>query len=246
MTAPLRSSASQVPGAQFAHALANRVGKWDVIVLEEEPQAGRVEAARQVGMGEERLHFRAEQEEAVGVVPVERLDADAVAAEDQPLLAVVPQGDGPHATEAIEGLGTPRHPGLEDHLGVTVGAEGAAGSLQFLPQRGVVVDLAVEDHVVAAVGGGHGLVAQRAQLDDGQPAVAEGDGAVGENGCPGVIRPAGLHGVAQAFDEAGQRPRLGATTVDDADYAAHGSSPIPAMPGLPPSAVGRGARCARP
>ncbi len=57
--------------------------------------------------------------------------------------------------------------------------KGVTSAGELLSKLDVVVDLAVEDDDELAVGGGHRLPALGRQVDDGQPAVAETETAVG-------------------------------------------------------------------
>jgi hypothetical protein len=68
---------------------------------------------------------------------------------------------------------------LEDHLGVRLADELHATRFEAGAQLGVVVDLAVVDDRVAAVLGDHRLMAERRQVDDGQPALGEAERPVG-------------------------------------------------------------------
>ena len=77
--------------------------------------------------------------------------------------------------------------GLEQDLGVAARSQHHALLPQFGAQLDIVVDLAVEDHPVAAVGGPHRLMATLRQVDDGQPLVAQSDIVVGVEAL--VIRP---------------------------------------------------------
>ncbi|GAA3070537.1 hypothetical protein GCM10020000_63820 [Streptomyces olivoverticillatus] len=152
---------------------------------------------------------------------VERLDAHAVADEEEFLAARVPQGEGVHAVEVLgEGL-APFEVGVEHDLGVAAGAEGVAAGEQFAAQFAVVVDL-------AAVGDGeqgapvafdeHGLCAAF-EVDDGEAAVAQG--CVGVQPYAGCVRPAAGHGRGHRVE----RVALGGEVVvvgDPSGDAAHG------------------------
>src|ERR1035438_8083416 len=53
-------------------------------------------------------------------------------------------------------------------------SESLAPGQHLVPDLLVIVYLPIEDHGVAPISGGHGLVAFRRQIQDGQPAEAEG------------------------------------------------------------------------
>src|SRR4029450_10516899 len=63
-----------------------------------------VHLARDGGMLEERSELRREHEEAGGVAPVERLDADAVAREEEPIALRVPDREREHALEVVDAV----------------------------------------------------------------------------------------------------------------------------------------------
>ena len=105
---------------------------------------------------------------------VQRLDAEAVARQEQRLLVAVPQREREHAAEALDAVLAPRLPGVHDDLGVAARAEDVAERLQLGDQLLVVVDLAVEDDDDAAVLVEQRLLAGR-EVDDRQAAVAEAD-----------------------------------------------------------------------
>ncbi len=97
-------------------------------------------------MGEQRFEFGAEEEGAVVEQGVEqRLDAEAVAGQEQGFAVAVPQGEGEHAAEAVDAALAPGFPGVDDDFGVAAGVEDVAQRLQLGDQFLVVVDLAVED-----------------------------------------------------------------------------------------------------
>jgi hypothetical protein len=78
---------------------------------------------------------------------------------------------------------------VNDHLGVgVVGLEGVASCEELLAQRQVVVDLAVEDDLDAAVLVRHRLVRRRREVDDREPPEREPDLATG---CDPQARPVG-------------------------------------------------------
>src|SRR5881398_118150 len=64
---------------------------------------------------------------------------------------------------------------MQDHLGVRVTSEGVAPRLKLGTKVDVVVDLAVDDEVQAAILIRHGLPTPLAQIDDGETRVTESD-----------------------------------------------------------------------
>ena len=105
---------------------------------------------------------------------VQGLDAEEIpGAEELPLL-LVPNGEGEHAPQFVQKLWAVLLIAVEQHLRVGLGGEHVALLEQLLPQGPVVVDLPVEDEHLAAVLVENGLAAAL-QVDDGQPAKAQGD-----------------------------------------------------------------------
>ena len=103
---------------------------------------------------------------------VQGFDAKVVARDQQALRAPVPQREGEHALQVLEHAHAVLAIGVEQRLSVAVGAEGMAARLQLAPQRGEVVDLAVEHARELAVGGAHRLRAA-GDVDDRQAPEAE-------------------------------------------------------------------------
>ena len=151
---------------------------------------------------------------------VHRLDAQPIAGEEQRLAVAVPEREREHAAKARHALLAPGLPGVDDHLGVAVGAKDVAQRLQFGHQLLEVVDLAVEDDADAAV-----LVEQRllagGHVDDRQPPMAEADTRLDVHaalvGAAVVLRFVHAH-QGRAIDVAL------AAGVEDAGDAAHGWS----------------------
>ena len=81
----------------------------------------------------------------------QRLDPERVASEHEPPPARIPQREGEHPAQVLD----ERRPALlvemHEHLDVGAGAEAVATALEPPPQRAVVVELAVGDHVDRAV-----------------------------------------------------------------------------------------------
>jgi hypothetical protein len=164
-----------VPRRQLLDVPVDRVGAGHV----EEGEIGvdRFRRPRPIDrrIFEERLDLRAEHEPAAAQLRVvDRLDADAIACEQQALPARIPDREREHAAEAFDAGIAPLLVPVDDHLGVGMGAEPVARALQLRAQVREVVDLAVERHPDAAV-----LVRQRlltrGDVDDAQPAMREAD-----------------------------------------------------------------------
>ena len=149
----------------------------------------RIEGAVDPGQGEKRLEFGGEDEGAGVIAVMQRLDAEAVARQEQPTLSGIPDGEGPHAIEAQLALLSPLRIGGEDDLAVGVGDETVAEATQLLAQLEIVVDLAVIGQPVAPLGIGHRLAGPFGEVEDGEPTMAEPKPRFGEMLDAEAVRP---------------------------------------------------------
>jgi hypothetical protein len=112
--------------------------------------------------------------------PKQRPFADAIARGKQPLTPTIPDRKGPHAIEVRHAVVAPHPVGLENNLGVAVGAEGAPQGFKLGAQLDVVVDLAIERDGEGAVIDDHRLGAA-SKVDDRQACMGEATGPVDEH-----------------------------------------------------------------
>ncbi len=168
--------------------------------------------ARQSAQG---LHFGGERYALRTRPEIQRLDAHAVAGEEEALFQLVPNGDGEHPPKALKAVRP--LPGVQgqDDLGIGVGAKFEAFVFQRLSQFAVVVHLAVEHDGVAPVGGKHGLMAGRTQVQDGEAAVAEE--ALRFLVDAAVVRAAVLHHIERLTEGVGVE-RAGTDETQDAAH----------------------------
>jgi len=145
-------------GGEFAQAyvIAHEVGHHVQNLL---GISGKVDAARHGGVGKDALEFRTKTDVAVLDVVVERLDAHAVAGQQQATLGLNPDGDGKHATKALEAGWPPMQESVENNLSVAVGLEGDAERLQLSAECAMVIDFSVEGDDRVAIRAEHGLIA---------------------------------------------------------------------------------------
>ena len=136
----------QVPGRQLARSLEDRVGRGHEVEGEVGLERVQVDLAARQG-----AELRGEAKLAVFVPVVERLDAEAVARQDQPPLAPVPDRHGEHAAQARGEVESVLLVEVDDHLGVAVAREAVPLRLELGAQLAVVVDLAVLDDLQAPV-----------------------------------------------------------------------------------------------
>src|SRR6185503_2116764 len=130
-------------------------------------------------MFEDRLDLGREKEQAVLVVPVERLDAVLVAGEEEALSRAVPNGECKHAIKPRDAIGPPFLIGVNDDFRVRWRVETVTFRLQLDAELLEVVKLAVVNDDDRPVLVGHRLVAEWRKIDDREAAMAEPDRPVG-------------------------------------------------------------------
>ncbi len=141
-------------------------------------QCDGVDPGVDVAAGEQGGQRRREAN-ACGVLgEVQRLDAEPVAAEEDPAAVALDDREGEHPLQVVDEAVAPVVVGLEEHLGVAVGEEAVAVPGQLLPQFLVVVDAAVPGDGQAEVRIDHRLGARFGQVDDLQATVAESHSAL--------------------------------------------------------------------
>ncbi len=126
----------------------------------------------------QRLHLRGEGQPPAVIGHVEGLDPERVSREQGLAALVVVKGEGEHAPQPVEEPQAPLAVAVEQHLGVARRAEAIPARLELAPQSAEVVDLAVVDHPDPTVVRRHRLPAERREIDDRQPAMAESDAPV--------------------------------------------------------------------
>ena len=140
--------------------------------------AGRVDTATDEPCRRERADFRGERQRIAGRGDVQRLDAEAIAGEQQLAFAIVPPRQGEHAAHVRQRIRTVADEQPQQHLGVAAGREPLAAAFERMAKRAVVVDLSVEHDVVTAVGGAHWLCAGWARIDDREAPMNEHDPSI--------------------------------------------------------------------
>ncbi len=112
---------------------------------------------------------------------IERLDAEGPANQRQFVGAPIEDGEGEHPIEALGELdGAEVFVAVDEHFGVGRAAEGVSLRDQVRAQLEKVVDFAVVDDLDLSVLVCHRLAAQRAEVDDRQPAHADADAGFDE------------------------------------------------------------------
>ena len=184
--------------------------------------ASRIGIAADPAAGQQRLGLGGKAHRPTVVGPVERLDAQRIARQQQRALLGIPQAEGKHAAQLLHHVRAAVVVELQQHLGVGAAAEGVAALGEFLAQLAVIVDLAVEGDGVAATGAVHRLRAGRAQVDDGEPLMGEPRAPIVRQPQAVAVGAARRHAVVDAL-ELGAIDRRGDVEIGvDTGYAAHG------------------------
>src|SRR2546422_2594122 len=142
---------------------------------------------------EQRLDFRREVERPViRVHVVQRLLTHTIPGEEELLAATVPDGEGEHPPELVDG---PRALFLvqpEDGLGIAASAVAMAAALEGGAQLGMVVDLAVIHDVERSAVVVHRLMPAR-NVDDRETAMRQSDASLVEDA--EIVRAPMRHGI---------------------------------------------------
>ena len=157
-----------------------------------------VQIARQVRRFEQRLDLRAEKEAAVDHGIVQRLDADAVARDQERARTHVPDREAKHPSQPPDRRHAPLFVRVNDRLRVSRRIEPVSCLLELVPKFTEVVNLAVEHNPNRTVLVVDRLVPGR-QVDDAQPAHAEGHALVHQQ--PFVVGPAVANHLAHPMRE---------------------------------------------
>ena len=137
-------------------------------------EAGLVHLRHELCVAEESLRLGGEEQQRAAPVPVERLDAEAVAHEVDGLRVEVDEREGEHAVHPLDHAVDAVLPvEVEQHLGVGPATEAVAARFEVDEVVEGVVGLAVVDDEDAAVGRAHRLVASGGRVEDGQPVEAD-------------------------------------------------------------------------
>src|SRR6187551_4050359 len=132
-------------GGQLAKTAKNRSRMRNVLISQVFIDGGRIDVARHAGHFEQALQLAGKNEAARFLAIVERLFAEPIAAENQSAAMGVPKGDGEHAVEVREALGSFVLVKMDDGFRVAVGPELVPRPFQAMAEGLVVVGLAIED-----------------------------------------------------------------------------------------------------
>ncbi|MNO51799.1 hypothetical protein D3C76_422010 [compost metagenome] len=135
----------------------------------------RIEDRVDVAALEQRRQRRGKTQALAGARQVQRLDAEAVAGDEQALAVALPDGEGKHAVEFRQQRFAPGMETLEQHFGVATGIEGITQAFKFAAQFREVVDRAVEGQGQSQLIVDHRLRRTVRQVHDFQAAMAQGN-----------------------------------------------------------------------
>lgn len=171
----------EVAWGEFGDPFVDGIGVRDVLVGEVEVDGAWGDFAWDVIDLHEGFEFAGEDELSAAVGVVERLFAESIAGQDKLLLSAVPDGDGEHAIEMGEAIGTEIFVEVDDGLGIAFGAKLVAGAFESSAEFAVIVDFAIEDDLDGSIFIGEGLVSGF-EIDNRESAEAKGDTGVDTTG----------------------------------------------------------------
>src|SRR5262249_47455359 len=145
-----------------------------------------VDVRRDGRMLQDRFDLGSEDETAVAMIEIKRLDADAIAHEHELLRAGVPKRDGVIAFDVVNEIEAAFFVKVEGRFGVGARSVTMSAFFEAGAESGVVIDLAVEDEPCLLITAVHRLVTGGGQIDDRQPAKAEAAAPVVEDEIAGV------------------------------------------------------------
>src|SRR5580704_1811601 len=132
-----------------------------------------IQASAAPGELPESFKFRREPERAIHVGIVQGLDAEAVARKEKPLVARIPNREGPHAVEAQLAFRSPLGISGEHDFTIRFGNKAVPELTETFAQLDEVVNFAIEGKPVTPIGVRHWLPAAIRHIEDGQPAMAQ-------------------------------------------------------------------------
>src|SRR5205823_5297636 len=187
----------------------------------EADQSGRLRIARDKAAGKERLDLRGEAETPAVIGGVERLYAVRVAGEKKRALAFVPDREGEHPAQALEHRAPVAGVEMQKRFRIGRRAEARALGLELGAQLRIIVNLAVEHDVDAAVLARHRLRGALREIEDRKPPMAEPAAAVVRPGDAFGVGTARAHVVARGKKLGEARLAGGGVVRKDTVNAAH-------------------------
>ncbi len=138
-------------------------------------KSGLIDLARDRITCQQSLDLGRKADMAVIARPVKRFDAQPITYKEQLLFLPIPKGDGKHANQALDGIAqAPMGNAFKDDFGIGMAAPGNVGRGQLFAQFRGVIDFAVIDHDITAIGGMHRLLSGIGKINDGKAALPKG------------------------------------------------------------------------
>ena len=163
-------------GGELVRPLEERLLRRAVLEREIRPQRLGVDLAAKAGVLEEGFDLRAEQKRAVPKDRIiERLYAEIVPRAVERASLFVPDDEREHPAQAGSEAFAPLFKAVDEDLGVAAGLEDVTLRDKLVAKVDEIVDLAVENADDASILVEHRLTGALGQVDDRQPAKAEGD-----------------------------------------------------------------------
>src|SRR6185437_8549350 len=160
-------------GGQFKGVAINAAMVWNETVFQKFEHAFIVQLAR-IPTLTQPTHGGSKRKPAVLDAIDKGLNAEPVAHQEQPLLAIVPDGEREHAAQTRhQRVNTPMVIAMDQNFRIGVAAETIAVALKFAAQFLEVVNGAVKNHAYAPVWRKHWLASGGTQVKDRQAAVAQ-------------------------------------------------------------------------
>jgi len=136
------------------------------------PKRRRIEPAWQLWRCKRGFDSRSKYKSIAGFAIEQWADPDPVARQQQPLTSLVPQRDRELPVEAMQKVVAVLLIGMHQNLSVAVRRETVSLGLQLTSQLDVIENLAVKNHLYAAVFVAHGL-GTTSDINNAQPGVTE-------------------------------------------------------------------------
>ena len=163
-----------VPRLQLRHRAEEGGRTWNVAIEEVVPECLDIEGAVKSRELNEWLDLGREQKRSGPRGEEQRLLAESIAREHEPLRLGIPEREGEHAAKSADRIKIPGPVGLDENLGVRGRAEAMAKRQELFTELDVVVDLAIEGDGKSAVLARHRLM-PAANIDDREAAMAQAD-----------------------------------------------------------------------
>jgi hypothetical protein len=173
---------------------------------------------------EDGFDFRSEDEPAVFMKIVKRLDTDSVAREHELLSRTVPDCYRKVTFNVIYDINSLLFIEMDDRLAISFGSVDVTPLDQSLSKIQMVVDLAIENNPMRIVAAVHWLVTGCGKIDDGKPSETEATSLLIKEEIAGVVWTTMRHFIAHAIEQGGLNLPLSCSVFPDSTNAAHEES----------------------